>query len=86
MVMGYEDGYRVSWQTSLGGIPKDVCEENIKLWSADHCSLDVDITKGVFFANRPLAGDTNITDVAPTVLRMMGVEPPEPMDGKPIWD
>jgi hypothetical protein len=49
------------------------------LWSADHCSLDVDITKGVFFANRPVAGDTNTTDMAPTVLRMMGVEPPEPI-------
>jgi len=86
MVMGYEDGYRVSWQTSLGGIPKDVCEDNMKLWSADHCSLDAGITKGVFFANRPLAGDIAIVDIAPTVLRMMGVEPPEPVDGKPIWD
>lgn len=83
--MGYETGYRVSWQTSLGGIPKDICENNMKLWSADHCSLDRDITKGVFFANRPIGGEVEIVDIAPTVMQLMGVTPPEEVDGKAIW-
>ncbi|HEX9500238.1 MAG TPA: alkaline phosphatase family protein, partial [Thermoanaerobaculia bacterium] len=34
------DGYRVSWQTSLGGIPKALIEPNKQVWSGDHCSVD----------------------------------------------
>ncbi|HEX2123358.1 MAG TPA: alkaline phosphatase family protein, partial [Thermoanaerobaculia bacterium] len=48
------DGYRVSWQTSLGGIPKDLLEPNKQVWSGDHCSVDPEIVKGIFFYNRKL--------------------------------
>ena len=37
------DGYRVSWQTSLGGIPKQIIEPNKQVWSGDHCSVDPEI-------------------------------------------
>ena len=39
------DGYRVSWQTSLGGIPKQLIEPNKQVWSGDHCSVDPEIVK-----------------------------------------
>src|SRR5581483_4524495 len=42
------DGYRVSWQTSLGGIPKDLIEPNKQVWSGDHCSVDPEIVNGIF--------------------------------------
>ena len=48
LIVANNNGYRVSWQTSLGGIPKDLLEDNKKNWSADHCSLDPEITKGYF--------------------------------------
>src|SRR6185436_3476547 len=41
------DGYRVSWQTSLGGVPKQVFEPNKAVWSGDHCSVDPEIVKGI---------------------------------------
>jgi predicted AlkP superfamily phosphohydrolase/phosphomutase len=77
------DGYRVSWQTSLGGIPKDLIEPNKKNWSGDHCSMDPEIVRGIFFYNRKLTTDRApyIADVYPTVLGLMGLKAPYALDG-----
>jgi predicted AlkP superfamily phosphohydrolase/phosphomutase len=77
------DGYRVSWQTSLGGIPKNLIEPNKQVWSGDHCSVDPEIVKGIFFYNRKLATDRApyIADVYPTVLGLLDVSPPYSLDG-----
>lgn len=77
------DGYRVSWQTSLGGIPRNLIEPNKKVWSGDHCSVDPEIVRGIFFYNRRLTTDRApyIADVYPTVLGLLGVKPPYQVDG-----
>lgn len=77
------DGYRVSWQTSLGGVPKEVFQENKAVWSGDHCSVDPEIVKGIFFTNRKLATARApyIADVYPTVLGALGVGAPYELDG-----
>lgn len=77
------DGYRVSWQTSLGGIPKALIEPNKQVWSGDHCSVDPEIVKGIFFYNRQLttARPPYIADVYPTVLGLLDVKAPYELDG-----
>jgi len=77
------DGYRVSWQTSLGGTPKNLLEPNKQVWSGDHCSVDPEIVKGIFFYNHRLATDRApyIADVYPTVLALLGVKAPYEVDG-----
>jgi len=77
------DGYRVSWQTALGGIPKDLLEPNKQVWSGDHCSVDPEIVKGIFFYNRKLTTDRPpyIADIYPTVLGLLGVKAPYELDG-----
>jgi predicted AlkP superfamily phosphohydrolase/phosphomutase len=82
------DGYRVSWQTSLGGVPKKVFEDNKQVWSGDHCSVDPEIVKGIFFMNRKLtsARDPYIGDVYPTVLGALGVKAPYDVDGVALGD
>jgi predicted AlkP superfamily phosphohydrolase/phosphomutase len=77
------DGYRVSWQTSLGGIPKNLIEPNKQVWSGDHCSVDPEIVKGIFFYNRKLSTDRApyIADVYPTVLGLLDVKAPYELDG-----
>lgn len=77
------DGYRVSWQTSLGGVPKALFEDNKAVWSGDHCSVDPEIVKGIFFTNRKVATARApyIADIYPTVLGALGVKAPYEMDG-----
>ncbi|HET7712663.1 MAG TPA: alkaline phosphatase family protein, partial [Thermoanaerobaculia bacterium] len=77
------DGYRVSWQTSLGGVQKEVLEPNDQVWSGDHCSVDPEIVKGIFFYNRKLRTNRSpyIADVYPTVLGLLGVKAPYALDG-----
>ncbi|NEZ04124.1 phosphodiesterase [Wenzhouxiangella sp. XN201] len=50
LVVGYERGYRASWQTTLGAIPKPLMEPNRQKWSGDHC-IDPALVPGVLFAN-----------------------------------
>ena len=85
LVVGFERGYRVSWQTSLGGIPPEVIEPNERRWSADHCSVDPDLVPGVLFSSRPIeAQSPHIVDIAPSVLRRLGITPPGDMDGRDL--
>lgn len=76
-------GYRVSWQTSLGGIQKDLIQVNDRVWSGDHCSVNPELVKGIFFYNRKLQSDRApyIADIYPTVLDLLGVKPPYRLDG-----
>ena len=85
LVVGFERGYRVSWQTSLGGIPHEIIEPNERRWSADHCSVDPDLVPGVLFSSRPMdATSPNIVDIAPSVLKRLGIAAPASMDGRDL--
>lgn len=92
IVLGFGHGYRVSWQTSLGGYERDTYDtfgiaDNRQPWSGDHCGNDPSIVKGIFFANFPLADpdfEPSLLNVAPTVLDLLGVERPAEWDGEPM--
>ena len=84
--VGMHEGYRVSWQTTLGGSPEGLVYPNMKKWSADHGGYDYATTAGVLIANRRLTTSTpTIMDLAPTVLKYFGVQVPAEMDGKAIF-
>jgi predicted AlkP superfamily phosphohydrolase/phosphomutase len=79
-------GYRVSWQTSLGGMPRALIETNDQVWSGDHCSLHPPSVPGVIFANAPIKGENlYIGDLYPTLLALFGAEAPYPVDGKNLF-
>jgi predicted AlkP superfamily phosphohydrolase/phosphomutase len=84
--VGFAEGYRVSWQSSLGGSPPGLVYPNMKKWSGDHGSFDYKQTAGTLISSRPLATDrADIMDIAPTVLKYFGVPIPSDIDGKPIF-
>jgi predicted AlkP superfamily phosphohydrolase/phosphomutase len=84
--VGFEDGYRVSWQTTLGGAPPGIVYPNMKKWSGDHCGFDFATTAGVLVSNRKIDGSpARIIDIGPTVLRYFGVAVPPSLDGKPLF-
>ena len=84
--VGFTDGYRVSWQTSLGGSPPGLLYDNMKKWSGDHCSFDYRNIPGALISTRKVTSDqVRIIDIAPTVLKYFGVAVPKEIDGKPLF-
>jgi predicted AlkP superfamily phosphohydrolase/phosphomutase len=85
LFVGFESGWRVSWQTGAGGIPPEIFEDNLNNWSGDHCSVAPDLTHGILFSNRPIAAaEPHIMDIGATVLSSFGVDIPSDYEGKPL--
>lgn len=84
LVIGYNAGYRTSWDCASGMVSGPIFEDNTKAWSGDHC-IDPRLVPGVVFCNRKIdeTRDLAIIDLAPTALRLFGLEPPPHMDGRP---
>ena len=83
--VGFNDGYRVGWQDTLGQINRTVVENNNRKWSGDHCATATEISGGVFFANRKIATPSpGIMDLSPTILKLLDVPLPADLDGKPL--
>ena len=64
LVVGYEPGYRASWQTTLGGAPSLLVEDNDRKWSGDHCILPSAVPGVLFTSFKPEQPLKTITDVA----------------------
>ncbi|HUG53918.1 MAG TPA: alkaline phosphatase family protein [Vicinamibacteria bacterium] len=83
--VGFNDGYRVGWQDTLGQINRTVVENNNRKWSGDHCATATEISGGVLFANRKIGTTSpHIMDLSPTVLKLLEVPIPSGLDGKPL--
>ncbi|MBZ5559392.1 MAG: alkaline phosphatase family protein [Acidobacteriia bacterium] len=85
--VGLADGYRVSWQSTLGGSPPGIVYPNMKKWSGDHGSFDYKTTPGTLISSRPLPAGlaASVMDLAPTVLKYFGLPIPQEIDGKPLF-
>lgn len=82
LFVGFNLGYRASWQTALGGIPKELIEDNKKKWSGDHL-VDSNLVPGIIFINRKVdLNNPNITDIAPTILSLFSINKHRDMHGK----
>ena len=85
LVVGFERGYRVSWQTTLGGGGEAVIEDNRFPWSGDHCSVDPSLVPGILLSNRKLTAEgASVLDIAPTVLDLFKVKAPPGWDGRSL--
>jgi predicted AlkP superfamily phosphohydrolase/phosphomutase len=85
LIVGYNEGYRTSWDAAVGKVGDRIIEDNPKAWSGDHC-VDPALVPGVLFCSRKIdSGDPGIEDMAPTALDLFGVNPPAWMDGKSVF-
>lgn len=85
LLVGYEGGYRSSWECATGAVTDSVFSDNTKSWSGDHC-VDPEIVPGVFFSNRPICVETpHIADIPASVLAVFGQIPPAQMKGKVLF-
>jgi predicted AlkP superfamily phosphohydrolase/phosphomutase len=84
LIIGYNPGWRASWDGVTGKSAGPVFEDNTKAWSGDHC-IDPPSVPGVLFSDLKLAaGSPSIMDLAPTVLDLFGLLAPAAMDGRSL--
>ena len=84
LIVGYAEGYRVSWDAAVGRTSHTLFHDNLKAWSGDHC-VDPSVVPGVLFCNHAISSESpRLLDLAPTVLDLFGCPIPEYMDGKPL--
>ncbi|RJQ45293.1 MAG: phosphodiesterase [Nitrospiraceae bacterium] len=83
LVVGFQDGYRASWQTAVGGSPAILFEDNLKKWTGDHI-VDPSIVPGIFLSNFKINTENpSLMDIAPTVISCLGVSSNN-MEGKSL--
>ncbi len=83
LVVGFQDNYRASWQTAIGGSPVEIIEDNLKKWSGDHI-IDPSIVPGILLTNFSINKEyPHQMDIAPTVLKCFGMYAPH-MEGKTL--
>jgi predicted AlkP superfamily phosphohydrolase/phosphomutase len=91
LVVGFYPGYRFSWQTAIGGAPRQgrdrpasLIEDNLKKWSGDHL-VDPQNVEGILFMNNKIGNQhPTVLDIAPTVLKCFGISQPKEMEGKTL--
>ena len=85
ILVGYEKGFRHSWDCATGAVSADVFTDNTKSWSGDHC-VDPRLVPGAFWCNREvMTARPNIMDIAPTALDLFGVKAPGYMQGTSLF-
>lgn len=81
VIVGYNAGYRVSWDAAVGKCGPRVFSDNMNAWSGDHC-IHPALIPGILFSSIPLEqARPHITDIGPTTLELLGVSKPPYMDG-----
>jgi len=86
LIIGYNEGYRTSWDAAVGKVTPLVIEDNPKAWSGDHC-VDPVLVPGVLFCNRKITSeDPGIEDMAATALDLFGIDRPAWMDGRSVFN
>jgi len=85
LVVNCSPGYRISWGSSLGGVPAGGhFEDNTRKWAGDHI-IDPDLVPGVLLMNRPFRGErTRMVDLAPTILAALDVPPGPALEGRAL--
>ena len=85
LLIGYAEGYRASWQTALGAIPKSIVEDNNEAWVADHC-IAAHFVPGVLISNRKSKlEDPRLQDLTVSLLSEFDVPKPEGATGRVIY-
>ncbi len=88
--LGFNIGYRASWQTALGAVPEILIEDNLKKWSGSHL-FDPVLIPGIIFANKKITkDDPSIYDIVPTILKTIGLADEKikhmKLDGTSLWE
>jgi predicted AlkP superfamily phosphohydrolase/phosphomutase len=84
MIVGFQEGYRMSWQNAVGGLTAETINDNTLAWTGDHL-IDRSFVPAVLFTNFKIKkAAPQITDIAPTILKLEQLQVPNDMDGEAL--
>jgi predicted AlkP superfamily phosphohydrolase/phosphomutase len=85
IVCGFNEGYRISWQSPLGSFPKNVFENNTEKWSGDHMGAP-EVIPGILATNRKVRTESPaLYDLTATILDIFGVPKTKEMIGESVF-
>jgi len=83
IVVGFNQGYRMSWKNAVGALDKEIISDNEEEWKGDHL-IDRSHVPGVLFTNFKINKENpSIMDICPTVLGFFDLEGKE-IDGESL--
>jgi predicted AlkP superfamily phosphohydrolase/phosphomutase len=84
IVLGYNVGYRVSWESAVNFVGERVHKDSTRLWSGDHCFSNKDV-QGIFFSNHKiLEKNPRLLDISPSILAAFGIKKPAFIEGNAL--
>jgi len=85
IIVGWNAGYRSSWQTALGAIAPETFEDNHDDWRGDHC-IAAELVPATLLTNRKIAlPNIALADLTVTLLHEFNVRPADGMKGRAIF-
>jgi predicted AlkP superfamily phosphohydrolase/phosphomutase len=85
IIVGWNRGYRNSWQSILGGLSNEVFTDNLDKWSGDHC-IDPNLVPAVIASNKKITKqDPNLCDITATILKEFQISPNNDFEGQPLY-
>lgn len=85
LIIGYNRGYRASWETVLGKFPKELLRDNAEKWSGDHL-IEAELVPGILLSNKKIKSERPaLYDLAPTILAQFGIPKGEGMIGSDVF-
>ncbi len=85
LIVGWNNGYRNSWKSILGGFEPEVFKDNLDKWSGDHC-IDPFFVPATLISNKKVIKKSpDLCDIGPTILTQFGIQPPMEMTGTRLF-
>jgi predicted AlkP superfamily phosphohydrolase/phosphomutase len=84
IILGFDRGYRISDESAIGSLSREIVSDNLNWWSGDHC-VDPKKVPATFISNFKIQKSLpDMQDVAPTILKYFGIATPAQMTGKAL--
>jgi len=84
IILGFDRGYRISDESALGSLSREVISDNLSWWSGDHCVDPRKVPASFISSFKIQKSVPDMQDVAPTILKYFGIATPASMTGKAI--
>jgi len=85
LIIGYNRGYRASWESVLGKFNLEILRDNTGKWSGDHL-MEAKLVPGILVTNKNIKlSHPALYDLAPTILAEFGIPKEEQMIGQNLF-